>query len=157
MPTNLYGPNDCYAPESSHVVAALIRRASELPQNTPLTVWGSGTPLRQFCYTPDLAVLLLWVALDTAVKIDDPLPLLPEEEHSIGELATCIAKQFGDTEVVFDTTKADGQHRKCMSNAGLRTLLPNFAFTELEEGIRLTVADYKANKEAYRHSSTAKL
>ena len=44
-----------------------------------------------------------------------------------------------------------------MSNAGLRTLSPSFAFTELEEGIRLTVADYKANKEAYRHNSTAKL
>ena len=95
--------------------------------------------------------------MDTAVRIDDPLPLLPEEEHSIGELAGHIAREFGGVEVVFDTTKADGQHRKCMSNAGLRTLLPNFAFTELSEGIRLTVADYKANKDAYRHTSTAKL
>ena len=46
VPTNLYGPNDCYSPDSSHVVAALIRRCCELEEGKPLTVWGSGTPLR---------------------------------------------------------------------------------------------------------------
>lgn len=90
MPTNLYGPNDCYDPKSSHVVAALIRRAYELPQGDPLTVWGSGSPLRQFCYTPDLAMLLLWTVFDPK-KSSDPLPLLPSEEYSIGELAKCVA------------------------------------------------------------------
>eukprot|EP00353_Schmidingerella_taraikaensis_P006408 CAMPEP_0185580452 /NCGR_PEP_ID=MMETSP0434-20130131/16563_1 /TAXON_ID=626734 ORGANISM="Favella taraikaensis, Strain Fe Narragansett Bay" /NCGR_SAMPLE_ID=MMETSP0434 /ASSEMBLY_ACC=CAM_ASM_000379 /LENGTH=334 /DNA_ID=CAMNT_0028198725 /DNA_START=137 /DNA_END=1140 /DNA_ORIENTATION=- len=157
VPTNLYGPNDCYVPDSSHVVAALIRRASELPEGAPLTVWGSGTPLRQFCYTPDLACLLLWVAFDTSVAAEDPLPLLPENEHSIGDLARFIAQEFHGHQVVFDTSKADGQFRKCMSNAGLRAWLPNFNFTSLEEGIRLTVADYKANKDTYRHATAAKL
>jgi len=54
---------------------------------------------------------------------------------------------------MFDTSKADGQHRKHMSNAGLRALLPNFEFTSLTDGINLTVADYKANSQAYRHGA----
>ena len=90
VPTNLYGPNDCYSPDSSHVVAALIRRASELKENEPLTVWGSGTPLRQFCYAPDLACLLLWAVFDPERHLD-PLALLPAEEYSIADLARSIA------------------------------------------------------------------
>ncbi len=154
VPTNLYGPNDCYTVESSHVVAALIRRASELSDGEPLTVWGSGTPLRQFCYTPDLASLLLWVTFDP-VKVSEPLALFPEAEHTIAELATSIASQFGDKAVCFDTSKADGQHRKCMSNSGFKALLGRFEFTQLQEGIRLTVDDYKKNKDLYRHSSSS--
>ena len=119
MPTNLFGPNDCYVPESSHVAAALIRRASELGEGEALTVWGSGKPLRQFCYAPDLALLLLWVAFDPERHLE-PLALLPEEEYSIAELATNIAAQFINQEVSFDTSKADGQYRKCMSNASLK-------------------------------------
>ena len=125
VPTNLYGPNDCYSPESSHVVAALIRRASELQDGEPLTVWGSGTPLRQFCYAPDLACLLLWAVFDQSRHLE-PLALLPAEEYSIADLATSIASQFSNCQVVFDTSKADGQHRKCMSNASLTNHLANF-------------------------------
>ena len=90
VPTNLYGPNDCYVAESSHVAAALIRRASELQEGESLTVWGSGKPLRQFCYAPDLALLLLWVTFDPEKHVE-PLALLPQEEYSIAELATNIA------------------------------------------------------------------
>ena len=68
-------------------MAALIRRCSELGNGQELTVWGSGTPLRQFCYAPDLASLLLWVVLDTGVKVVEPLPLMSETEHTIAELA----------------------------------------------------------------------
>ncbi len=93
VPTNLYGPNDNYSAESSHVVAALIRRASELKEGESLTVWGSGSPLRQFCFTPDLALLLLWVTFDTR-KLQEPLPLIPSEEYTIAELAQTIASSF---------------------------------------------------------------
>jgi len=152
VPTNLYGPNDCYSLDSSHVVAALIRRASELADGEPLTVWGSGQPLRQFCYAPDLALLLLWVTFES-VHLAEPLPLLSETEHSIADLARCVASEFGDRQVLFDCSKADGQARKCMSSADLRGLLRNFEFTSLEEGIRLTVADYKVKKGEYRHGA----
>ena len=61
VPTNLYGPHDSYADDKSHVVAALIKRASQ--STNELLVWGSGQPLRQFCYVGDLCKLTLWVAL----------------------------------------------------------------------------------------------
>jgi GDP-L-fucose synthase len=79
------------------------------------------------------------------------MALLPSEEYSIADLARSIASNFGDRQVIFDTTKADGQYRKCMSNNDLRGLLANFEFTSLNDGIALTVQDYIANKHKYRH------
>ena len=79
------------------------------------------------------------------------MPLLPEEEYPISDLARYVAANFDGLSVSFDSTKADGQHRKNVSNAMLRQRLANFTFTSLEEGIRLTVADYKANRQLYRH------
>jgi len=99
VPTNLYGPNDSYPEQSSHVVAALIRRAHEVAEKKgmELSVWGSGKPLRQFCYTPDVALLLLWVTLrKSEVKQSEfsLIALIPTEEDSIGDLAKCIANEF---------------------------------------------------------------
>ena len=89
-------------------------------------MWGSGAPLRQFCYAPDLALLLLWVTFVDGTKCNrwseellqggEPLALVPAEEHSIADLARAIASQFSHREVIFDATKADGQSRKCMGN-----------------------------------------
>ena len=102
-----------------------------------------------------MACLLLWTLFDTerAPASGDPLPLLPAEEYTIAELAKSIAAQFANREVIFDATKADGQYRKCMANGPLRAKLANFEFTPLSEGIRLTVADYEANKARYRHAA----
>ena len=83
--------------------------------------------------------------------------MLPAEEHSIADLARAIASQFSNREVIFDASKADGQHRKCMGNEALRGLLARFEFTGLQEGIRLTVEDYRANKHKYRHAASSKL
>lgn len=140
VPTNLYGPFDNYAESKSHVVAALIKRAFQ--SQGSLEVWGSGKPLRQFCYAGDLAMLILWTCFglrDSSVKL---IALVPEQEHTIGELAHCVAKAVGLGEVKFDPSKADGQLRKTMSNATLRRLLPSFQFTKLESGIKLTVDAY---------------
>ena len=88
----------------------------------------------------------------------NPIALLPAEEYSIADLANSIAANFSNHEVIFDTTKADGQYRKCMSNTSLVDAgMANFTFTSLQEGIRLTVQDYLANKEKYRHAAHAKL
>ena len=72
-------------------------------------------------------------------------------------MARSVAASIGNRTVVFDTSKADGQYRKYMSNTELRNRLPNFHFTPLDEGIRLTAQDYLTNKPKYRHVSTAKL
>ena len=60
---------------------------------------------------------------------------MPGEEYSIADLAHCVAEQFGIPKVTFDTTKADGQFKKTMSNAGLKALIPNFEFTSLRRGV----------------------
>ena len=80
---------------------------------------------------------MLWVVF-TDSKLD-LIALVPEAEHTIGELAITIAKEFNIREVKFDPTKEDGQYRKTMSNKTLRNLLPNFSFTPLKEGVRATV------------------
>ena len=77
-------------------------------------MWGSGKPLRQFCYTPDLALLLIWVAIrkpNNGLKCKDDfnlISLIPESENSIAELAQNIGNEFEISKIFFDTTKADG-------------------------------------------------
>ena len=109
-----------------------------------LEVFGTGEPLRQFCFTPDLALLLLWTLLQPS-KVE-LIALVPEEECTIRKLAETVAKEFGLPETKFDASKADGQFRKTMSNATLRSLLPSFKFTSLEEGIRATAAAYRKSR-----------
>ena len=139
MPTNLYGPYDSYGEDKSHVVAALIRRAST--SKDKLLVWGSGTPLRQFCFVGDLCKLVLWIAFRP--ERTETIALLPAEEHSIAEMAQCVASAFNLAGIEFDRSKADGQHRKAMSNELMRQQLGGkFEFTSLQKGISLTVAHY---------------
>jgi GDP-L-fucose synthase len=71
------------------------------------------------------------------------IALVPEEECTIRKLAETVAKEFDLKETKFDPSMADGQYRKTMSNATLRRLLPNYKFTSLEEGIKVTVASFK--------------
>ena len=115
VPTNLYGPHDNYDPAKSHVVAALIERAAR-SKNT-LTVWGTGSPLRQFCFVEDLCKLVMWVILRK--ERTETIALVPSEEYSIKQLAECVAEEFGIKDIHFDTNKADGQFRKTMSNEQL--------------------------------------
>ena len=104
VPTNLYGPYDNYSADKSHVVAALIERSYSCEKS--LDVWGSGSPLRQFCYVVDLCKLILWVLLRD--KKSSTIALVPTQENSIKELAECIAAEFGIDQINFDTSKADG-------------------------------------------------
>lgn len=89
VPTNIYGMNDQYDPKRSHVVSALIRKAYEAKQKKQkFVVYGSGAPLRQFCYTHDICKLLLWV-LFSGEKIST-IALFDEMEYSIRDVATKI-------------------------------------------------------------------
>jgi len=136
-PTNIYGKHDNFNLESSHVVPALIHKCYiALVEDTPFVVWGSGEPLREFIYAPDVAKLAVW-ALDHPEHSN--MILSPGQEVSIKELVLEIVEAMNfDGEVIFDETKPDGQFRKPTSST-LKSVLPDFKFTPLEEGITETV------------------
>jgi len=123
MPTNIYGPGDNFHPEDSHVVPALIRRFHEAKRdNAPqVVIWGSGTPLREFLYSEDLAraVIHLLENYDS----DDIINVGSGQEVSIRELAETISDVVGyEGELVFDSTKPDGTPRKLLDNARIEAL-----------------------------------
>lgn len=147
IPTNIYGPHDNFHLEHSHVIPGLIHRASIA--DGPLIVLGTGTPLRQFIYSEDLAKLLVW----TLENYDSVEPLIlsvgEEQEVSIADVGKLIANEFGK-DIVFDTSKSDGQYKKTASNSKLKALLPDFEFTPIAEGIHNTVEWFKNNKDIIR-------
>jgi GDP-L-fucose synthase len=151
MPTNLYGPGDNYHPENSHVIPALIRRFHEAKvKNSPsVTIWGSGTPRREFLFVDDMARACVHVMnLDQAAFKQHTDPMLSHFNVGTGtdirikELASLIKHTTSyEGEIIFDTTKPDGTPRKLMDSSKLQSLgwRPQ---TELEEGLRLAYEDF---------------
>eukprot|EP00300_Choanocystis_sp_HF-7_P038438 c55382_g1_i1.p1 GENE.c55382_g1_i1~~c55382_g1_i1.p1 ORF type:complete len:334 (+),score=78.97 c55382_g1_i1:58-1002(+) len=152
IPTNVYGSHDNYNLEDSHVIPGLIHKCYLAKvNNTPFTILGTGTPMRQFIFSEDLAKLMIW----TLRNYDSVEPLIlsvdPEDEVSIREVALMIAGAMGfEGEIIFDSTKADGQFKKTASNRKLRELLPSFEFTPLTEGIQQSVQWFIRNFDAAR-------
>jgi GDP-L-fucose synthase len=142
MPTNLYGPGDSYDLEKSHVLPALIRRFHEAHAQgaAQVTVWGSGTPRREFLYVDDLAeaVLLLMDTYDSPEIIN----VGTGEDISIRELAELVKRIVGyEGRIVFDASKPDGTPRKLLDVTRVRELgfRPR---TPLEQGIRMAYQAY---------------
>jgi GDP-L-fucose synthase len=145
MPTNLYGPNDNFDLLSSHVLAALLRKAHEAKTAgaRELTVWGSGKPRREFLHVDDLASACLFLL----EKYDSPeiINVGCGEDVSIRELAELICEVVGfDGELAWDTTKPDGTPRKLLdtsklNNLGWRPAIP------LREGMARTYDWFRAN------------
>lgn len=142
MPTNLYGPNDNYDLNNSHVLPALIRKAHEAKQrgDASLVVWGTGTPMREFLYADDLA--------DACVHLmeqgyDGPLVNIGTgTDVTIRELAETVVKVVGfQGSLTFDSTKPDGTPRKLMDVSRLHSLGWK-ARTSLEDGIALAYQDF---------------
>lgn len=136
MPTNLYGPNDNYDLEKSHVLPALLRKFIVAKRNgeTAVVLWGSGTPLREFLHVDDLAEACLFLMnnYDQAGLIN----IGSGKELTILELAQLIKKTVGFTgEIILDKTKPDGTPRKLMDVSKLSALGWN-ASIGLEEGVR---------------------
>src|SRR5215831_7280261 len=145
MPTNLYGPNDNFDLESSHVMAALLRKAHEAKKGNEkkLVVWGTGEPRREFLHVDDLAAACL-LLLD---KYDSPeiINIGCGEDVTIGELAELICDVIGfDGELVWDKTKPDGTPRKLLDVSRIRALgwEPTIP---LREGIAQTYEWFLAN------------
>lgn len=142
MPTNLYGLNDNYHPENSHVLPALIRRFHEakLAGAPEVVVWGTGTVQREFLYVDDLADACVY--LMNNYSGNETVNIGTGKELTIGGLATIVKKVVGyEGEIVYDTSKPDGTPRKLLDVSNLERLGWHYK-TELEEGIRLSYKDF---------------
>ncbi len=143
MPTNLYGPNDNYHPENSHVLPALIRRFHEAKNAgaATVTIWGTGTPFREFLYVDDLADACVY--LMNHYSGSETVNIGTGKEITIGELANIVKLITGfEGEILYDTEKPDGTPRKLLDVTKLFTLGWRYK-TELEEGIRLAYQDFQ--------------
>ncbi len=146
MPTNLYGPNDNYHPQHSHVLPALIRRFHEAKVSgaPSVTCWGTGAPLREFLYVDDLADACVY--LMNTYSGNETVNLGTGKELTIKELTQLVAKVVGYTgEILWDPSKPDGTPRKLLDVSKLEKLGWHYK-TELEEGIRLTYQDFLHSK-----------
>lgn len=145
MPTNLYGPNDNYHPEHSHVLPALIRRFHEAKEaEAPsVTCWGDGSPLREFLYVDDLANLCVY--LMNHYSGDETINAGSGKEISIRELAKLVARVVDYRgEILWDTSKPNGTPRKLLDVSKAKALGWNCR-VELEEGIALAYQDFLEN------------
>ena len=151
MPTNLYGPGDNYHPENSHVIPGLLRRFHEakLAGAPTVTLWGTGTPLREFLYVDDMAEACLHVMnlpRDVYASVTQPmlghLNVGSGSDVSIRQLAELVAETVGYTgKLVQDLTKPDGTPRKLMDSGRLNALGWR-ARIDLKEGLALAYQDF---------------
>jgi GDP-L-fucose synthase len=151
MPTNLYGPGDNYHPENSHVIPALIRRFHEAKtSNAPVvTIWGTGTPMREFLYVDDMAAASVHVMnLPKALFDQHTRPMLSHinvgwgSDISIADLAHAVGHAVGyEGNIDFDTSKPDGTPRKLMDSQRIHALGWR-AKTDLASGLTRAYADF---------------
>ena len=145
MPTNLYGPNDNYHPEHSHVLPALIRRFHEAKVNglNEVTCWGDGSPLREFLYVDDLANLCVF--LMNNYTGNETVNAGTGKEISIKDLTELVAKIVGyEGEIKWDTSRPNGTPRKLLDVSKAEKLGWIYS-VELEDGIRLSYDDFLNN------------
>lgn len=154
IPTNVFGPHDNFNIQSGHVIPGLIHKCYLAKQKgQPLTVWGSGSPMRQFIFSEDLAKLMIW----TVRNYVDVEPLIlsvgEEDEISIREAAEAVAAAMGmdpSKDIAFDTSKSDGQFKKTASNAKLKKLLPDFKFTPFDKAVKISCQWFHDNYQVAR-------
>jgi len=152
IPTNIYGPHDNFHLEDSHVIPGLIHKCYLAKQNdTSFSVSGSGKPIRQFIYSEDLAILIMW----TLEEYDEFEPIIlsvsEKDETSIKYIANCIAKEFNfEKNIYFDLDKPDGQYKKTANNSKLINLIKSFNFINIDEGISKTVKWFLENYNTCR-------
>jgi len=151
MLVNLYGPGDNFDPASSHVIPALIKKCVDAIEagDAEITVWGTGKATREFLYVEDAAKGLLLAA--EKLETSDPVNIGAGFEISIKNLVELIAKLTGfGGKLVWDTTKPDGQPRRCLDTSKAERLIGFKATTPFEDGLAKTIDWYKAERAASR-------
>ncbi len=159
MPTNLYGMNDNFHPQNSHVIPALLRRFHEakLENKTEVVAWGTGKPMREFLHVDDMAAASVFVMnLDRQTYNANTQPMLSHinvgtgVDCTIRELVETVAKVVGfEGHIVFDTSKPDGSPRKLMDVSRLADLGWRYSI-DLESGLAQTYAWFLENQESFR-------
>ena len=147
LPVNLYGPRDNFDPESSHVIPALIKEMvdAKIEGENEVVVWGRGKASREFLYVEDAAEGIL-LAAETYDK-PDPVNLGVGKEITIRDLVYLIAKLTGYTgKIEWDTTKPDGQPRRCLDTSKARREFGFVAQTDFEVGLKKTIDWYLQRK-----------
>jgi len=149
LPVNLYGPRDNFDLESSHVIPAMIRKMiTARDSGETVVLWGDGSPTREFLYVEDCARAIVLAA--ERYDGDEPVNLGASWEISIKDLAETIAKHVGyEGEIVWDTSKPNGQPRRKLDVSRAREYFGFEAEVPFDEGVRRTVEWWEANREGY--------
>jgi len=146
FPTNLYGPKDNFDPQSSHVIPALILKTHKaiLDNKNRISVWGDGTPTRDFLYVADAARGIVLAA--EKYEVPEPINLGSEQEISIKELVSLISELMEfKGEIEWDTSKPNGQPRRCVSNKKAREKLGFKPQIGIREGLQKAIEWFKKN------------
>lgn len=148
LPVNLYGPGDNFNLHSSHVIPAIIRKCVDAVDNdnSSITCWGTGKATREFLYAPDAADAIL----QATIHYDDPEPINIGSgmEISIKDLTNLIADLCGfKGKIKWDTSKPDGQPRRCLDTKQAKKQFGWSAKTKFEKGLQETIQWYKDNKD----------
>ena len=149
LPVNLYGPGDNFDLDTSHVIPAMIRKCIEAirERRNEIVLWGTGNPTREFLYVDDAAEGILLAA--EKYNASDPVNLGSGHEISIRDLAGMITGVTGFSgKLVWDSTKPDGQPRRCLDTRRARALIGFEATTTLDRGLAETVSWYRAQLAA---------
>lgn len=159
MPTNLYGENDNFHPENSHVIPALMRRfhQAKLNNDPQVVVWGTGTPMREFLYVDDMAAASVYVMeLDKETYQDNTQPMLSHINVGTGidctirEMTETMAKVVGfKGDIIFDSSMPDGTPRKLMDVSRLKNLGWEYS-TDLSTGLSKTYQWFLQNQQNFR-------
>ena len=159
MPTNLYGPQDNFHPDNSHVIPALIRRFYQAKRTNAsnVTIWGTGTPMREFLYVDDMASACIHVmALDKSIYQQYTTPMQSHINigtgrdctiHDLAATLSCVTEFSG--KIKFDTSKPDGTPRKLLDVSRLAQLGWT-ASTSLEDGLHKTYQWFLENQHSFR-------
>ena len=149
IPCNIYGPNDNFDLDSGHVIPGLIHKCYLAKQNnTNFEVWGTGRAYREFIYSKDIGKISQWVL----ENYDSPEPLIisPDEEICIATVAQEIAWRMEYEGNIIYNQERDGQLKKSSDNSKLKSLLPNFKFTPIEEGLQKSIDWFIENYDKVR-------
>lgn len=150
IPTNVYGPKDNYSISNGHVIPSLIHKCYlAMQNNTDLEIWGTGTPLREFIFSRDVANICEILLNENTSN--EPVIISTSDEISIANVVNIICDVMGfKNKIIFNTDKPDGQFRKPSDNKRLKSIIGDYKFVSLEEGLHETVNYFIENYNTVR-------